>query len=124
MEMPVDRLQRRQFSVRTVLGVMTLCAVVFTIPHRPIFGTVLFFTYIATASSRLPVGEGILARGAHDAILGFAVGFLVPAAWLSVLVHAAPSSNERIANATVGLLAGPAVGIVCGVTLAILRSRG
>lgn len=114
--------QQRQFGVRTLLGVTTLCAVVFAIPHQPFFGTILVLTYLAAAAWRLPSNERLSARMAHDAVLGFALGFLVPALWLSLLVHAT-NSNDQVADATVRLLTGPVVGCVCGATLAVLRHR-
>lgn len=114
---------RRQFSVRTMLGVTTLCAVVCAIPHQPFLGAVLVLTYVAVAYSGLPSAEKLWTRVAHDAVLGLSVGLLVPLIWLFVVVRVATPSNEQIARATMRLLTGPIIGSVCGATLAILRRR-
>jgi NADH:ubiquinone oxidoreductase subunit 6 (subunit J) len=106
-----------------MLGVTTLCAVVCAIPHQPFLGAVLVLTYFAVAYAGLPSGEELWARVTHDAVLGISVGLLVPLIWLFVIVHAASSSNEQIAHATMRLLTGPIIGSVCGATLAILRRR-
>jgi hypothetical protein len=113
---------RRQFSVGRMLGLLTLCAVVFAIPRQPMIGTILFFTYVAATSWGLSAAEKLAARMAHDAVLGFAVGFIVSAVWLFLLVQTA-GSNEQVARATLRLLTGPVIGSVCGATLANLRHR-
>ena len=108
---------RVQFTLRGLLAIVVLCAVLFALPRQPFFMTILIFATLVTTCAVRGPWKDTTSIVSHDALAGFAVGMAVAAAALALSV----TSDERAAGAAIGLFTGPILGCLWGVGLAIYR---